>query len=90
MIPRKSFQFVFVPVIFLWLSGAAGAHTGILDGYGCHRGKDKVTYHCHQGQFAGRTFKSKEEFMRELRTGKSETLAPKNNMPKLENKRGDD
>ena len=60
------------------LCGIAGAHSGILDGYGCHLGRDKVSYHCHQGEFVGRTFKSKADFLRELRGGKSERLAPKN------------
>ena len=72
--------------IFLGLSGIAMAHSGIVDGYGCHRGKDKVSYHCHQGPFAGRTFKSKEDFLRELRGSKSEQLSPKNNPPPLEKK----
>ena len=61
------------------LSDLAASHSGIVDGYGCHRGPDKVSYHCHQGQFSGRTFKSKEEFLRELRGGKSTQLSPKNN-----------
>ena len=61
------------------LCGIAGAHNGILDGYGCHLGPDKVSYHCHQGEFAGRTFKSKADFLRELRGGKSEQLSPKGN-----------
>ena len=74
----------------LCFAGSASSHTGLLDGYGCHRGKDKVSYHCHQGQFAGRTFKSKEEFLKELRGGKSEQLSPKNNTPKLEQKKRDD
>ena len=74
----------------LCFAGSASAHTGLLDGYGCHRGKDKVSYHCHQGQFAGRTFKSKEEFLNELRGGKSEQLSPTNNTPKLEQKKRDD
>ena len=70
--------------IFLTLSGVVHAHTGIVDGYGCHRGKDKTSYHCHQGQFTGRTFKSKEDFLRELRGGKSEKLSPKSNQPQVE------
>ena len=78
----------------LWLALGLGlglialgdAHSGLVDGYGCHRGMDKVSYHCHQGQFAGRTFKSKEEFLRQLRGGKSEPLSPKSNQPKLERK----
>jgi len=72
--------------IFLGLRGVSQAHTGIVDGYGCHRGSDKTTYHCHQGQFAGRTFKSKEDFMRQLRGGKSEQLSPQNNPPRPEKK----
>jgi hypothetical protein len=65
----------------LGLCGLAGAHSGILDGYGCHLGPDKVSYHCHQGKFVGRTFKSKADFLRELRGGKSEQLSPKSNPP---------
>ena len=68
------------------LCGIADAHSGILDGYGCHLGADKVSYHCHQGQFVGRTFKSKADFLRELRGGKSEQLSPKSNPPPLERK----
>jgi hypothetical protein len=73
-------------IIWLGLSGLGAAHTGIVDGYGCHLGKDKESYHCHQGQFAGRTFKSKEDFLRELRGGKSERLSPKNDPPRFERK----
>jgi hypothetical protein len=74
-------QFLLALGIFFWLGGVAAAHSGMVDGYGCHRGRDKVSYHCHEGKFAGRTFKSKEEFLRQLRGGKSEQLAPKNNPP---------
>lgn len=73
--------------IFFGLSGLGYAHPGMVDGYGCHRGADKVSYHCHQGQFIGRTFKSKEDFLRELRGGQSEQLLPKNNPPQIEKKR---
>ena len=79
-------QFSLALRISVGLSATADAHSGILDGYGCHRGPDKVTYHCHQGQFAGRTFKSKEDFLRQLRGGKSEPLSPKNNPPQPEKK----
>jgi hypothetical protein len=75
--------------IYFQILGIAEGHSGIVDGYGCHRGSDKVSYHCHQGQFSGRTFKSKEEFLRELRSGKSPQLSPKNNLPPLEKKRED-
>ena len=73
--------------IFFGLCGLGYAHSGMVDGYGCHRGADKVSYHCHQGQFIGRTFKSKEDFLRQLRGGKSEQLSPKNNPPQIEKKR---
>jgi len=70
--------------IVLAAANSVLAHTGLVDGYGCHRGKDKTSYHCHEGPYAGRTFKSKEEFLRQLRSGKSEQLAPKNNQPRVE------
>jgi hypothetical protein len=82
-------QFLLALGIFFWLAGVAAAHSGMVDGYGCHRGPDKVSYHCHEGQFAGRTFKSKEEYLRQLRGGKNEQLAPKNNPPPPEKKRSD-
>lgn len=80
-------QSVLAVGIFLGLGGVGDAHTGLVDGYGCHRGSDKASYHCHQGQFAGRTFKSKEDFLRELRGGKSGQLSPKSNPPQIEKKR---
>jgi hypothetical protein len=86
---RIARQFLLGLGISLGLSGVGAAHTGIVDGYGCHRGQDKVGYHCHSGQFAGRSFKSKEDFMRQLRGGKSDVLAPKNNQPRLEKKTED-
>ena len=84
-----SLGFLWVLVSIFGFCDLSGAHSGIVDGYGCHRGPDKVSYHCHQGQFAGRTFKSKEEFLRELRGGKSEQLSPKNNQPHPDKKRED-
>jgi hypothetical protein len=64
---------------FLALVHIAAGHSGWVDGYGCHRAPDKVSYHCHEGQFMGRTFKSKEDFLRRLRQGKSEELTPRGN-----------
>jgi hypothetical protein len=66
-----AFSYAFVP--------GAHAHSGLVDGYGCHRASDKVSYHCHEGEFVGRTFKSREEFLRRLRQGKSEQLSPRGN-----------
>jgi hypothetical protein len=77
-----AWRFAFAAVISFAPGGRGEAHTGIVDGYGCHRGPDKVSYHCHQGQFVGRTFKSKDDFLRELRGGRSENLSPKRNPPR--------
>ncbi|HET9131227.1 MAG TPA: hypothetical protein VFO86_09785 [Terriglobia bacterium] len=85
--PRTpDFRFLLVFGILFGLGGVGDAHPGLVDGYGCHRGPDKVTYHCHQGQFAGKTFKSKEEFLRQLRGGKTEQLSPKANPPQTPKK----
>ena len=73
-------------LIAVALAASAGAHSGIVDGYGCHRGPDRISYHCHSGQFAGRTFKSKEDFLRELRGAPSPRLSPKNNPPQAPKK----
>ena len=63
----------FFGLLFLtW--GFVDSHTGMVDGYGCHRGPKKEGYHCHQGPYAGRSFKSREEFLRQLRKPESSNL----------------
>src|SRR5205809_3843723 len=37
------------------------AHGGGLDAYGCHHDRKQGGYHCHQGQFIGRSFSSEAE-----------------------------
>jgi hypothetical protein len=86
---RLGALFIVVFGISLGLGALASPHSGIVDLYGCHVGRDKVSYHCHEGPFVGRTFKSREAFLRELRGGKSERLAPKNNSPLFEKKPDD-
>src|SRR5262249_33983602 len=67
----------FFGLLFLtW--GFVDSHTGMVDGYGCHRGPKKEGYHCHQGPYAGRSFKSREEFLRQLRKPNSNLPQPKN------------
>lgn len=83
---NKILQVAFVLTTSLGLCRVVDAHTGMLDGYGCHRGPGNAGYHCHQGQFVGQTFKSKEDFLRQLRGGKAEPLSPKSNPPQLERK----
>ena len=40
------------------------AHGGGLDKYGCHNNRKVGNYHCHRGQFAGRTFMSQAEMLK--------------------------
>jgi len=86
IVPRESRGYVLVLTASLSLFAAlwalhrvAEAHSGLVDGYGCHRGADNVSYHCHEGEFVGRSFKSREDFLRRLRQGKSEEITPRGN-----------
>jgi endonuclease YncB( thermonuclease family) len=50
-----------VAVAFLPL--AAWSHGGGIDRYGCHHDRKQGGYHCHQGEFAGRSFSSQAEML---------------------------
>jgi hypothetical protein len=63
-------------LVFL-TSGIADSHNGLVDGYGCHRDPKKGNYHCHQGPYAGKSFPSRDEFLRQLRNPKSNLPQPK-------------
>jgi hypothetical protein len=39
---------------------------GGLDKYGCHNSRKAGNYHCHRGQFAGRSFSSQAEMLKLL------------------------
>jgi hypothetical protein len=67
----------FFGLLFL-TSGVADSHNGLVDGYGCHRDPKKGNYHCHQGPYAGKSFPSRDEFLRQLRNPKSNLPQPKN------------
>jgi hypothetical protein len=71
--------------LFLLAAGSAYSHSGIVDGYGCHRGPKGKDYHCHQGPFAGQSFKSRQEFLRKLRGSKSELPSPRTPTPPTQN-----
>src|ERR1044072_7283088 len=88
-IKRVRLRLVLALGFLFGLSDVAASHSGIVDGYGCHRGPDKVSYHCHQGQFAGKTFKSKDDFLRQLRGGKSPQLSPWNSPTTPQEKNAD-
>jgi micrococcal nuclease len=48
-------------LISVLVPGAAVPHGGGLDTYGCHHDRKQGGYHCHRGQFAGRSFASEAE-----------------------------
>jgi hypothetical protein len=67
---------------FLFLTpGIADSHGGLVDGYGCHSDPKQGTYHCHQGPYAGKSFPSRAEYLRQLRNPKSNLPQPKNTPP---------
>lgn len=57
--------------LMLAIFGAADAvaHSGGLDGYGCHRNRKAGGYHCHRGPYKGMSFSSKEEALRFFQSG---------------------
>ena len=71
--------------IFFVFGQPAYPHSGLVDGYGCHTDPKTKRYHCHQGEFVGQSFKSKQEFLQKLRGG-SKDLSPKETPRKPETK----
>jgi hypothetical protein len=57
-------------------STAALAHSGGLDSYGCHHDRKAGGYHCHRGQFAGRSFGSQAEMLEMLQKQEKRAPAP--------------
>jgi len=54
---------------------AALAHTGgALDASGCHYDRRNHTYHCHQGEFAGKVFRSRSDMLEMRKTGVDTTI----------------
>lgn len=47
---------------------AVWAHGGGLDKYGCHHNRKQGGYHCHRGSFAGQSFASKEEMLKQTQS----------------------
>jgi hypothetical protein len=54
-------------LLILFVTVSAYPHDGQLDSYGCHYGKDRKDYHCHEGAFKGGSFDSKIEMIQRLR-----------------------
>ena len=71
---RFRFSLLFALLISVLLPSAAAPHPGGVDSYGCHHDRKNGGYHCHRGQFAGKSFASRHE-MREalIRLAKPET-----------------
>ena len=74
VVKRGAFYPVFIAVLLA--PAGAGAHGDPLDNYGCHKNRGAGGYHCHKGPFAGRTFMSKEEMLKELARRKGGTGRP--------------
>jgi endonuclease YncB( thermonuclease family) len=53
-----------------------GAHAGKLDRCGCHRDNRAGGYHCHEGVFSGRSFKSREEGLRVIEASEGACAKP--------------
>jgi hypothetical protein len=72
--------------VHLFASGGY-PHEASLDPYGCHDNIKRADYHCHRGKFAGRTFKSRLEMLRQIQSrgacgdGKKEDTATSKEAP---------
>src|SRR5438445_10776539 len=76
MRPLRALLWLFFGLLFL-TSGIADSHNGLVDGYGCHRDPKKGNYHCHQGPYAGKSFRSRDEVLCQLRNPKSNPASTK-------------
>lgn len=52
------------------------AHGGGLDSHGCHHDRKRGGYHCHRGAFAGRSFESQAEMLKEQVTSAERPAMP--------------
>ena len=66
----------YINLFFAFFSLAFGhgalAHGGGLDKFGCHHNKNLGGYHCHRGKFAGQSFSSKFEVIKEQQSGQEQ------------------
>jgi len=62
--------------VLLAIPALARAHGDKLDSHGCHKNRSAGGYHCHKGPFAGRSFMSKDEMLREQARRKGGTRRP--------------
>jgi len=59
----STYSFLLLTGLLLFIPVPVWPHGGGLDTYGCHQDRKQKEYHCHQGQFAGRSFASKSEML---------------------------
>lgn len=60
--------------LIAWLAiGSAFAHGGGLDGYGCHHNRKQGGYHCHRGEFAGQSFASKQDMLKQIKQSRGQS-----------------
>jgi len=60
---RFKFSLLLAFLIVVLAPSAVAPHGGGLDTYGCHHDRKQGVYHCHRGEFAGRSFASQAEML---------------------------
>src|SRR5437764_243227 len=62
--PRRGWALILLALLLAVLAPhVAIPQGGGLDAYGCPHNRKQGGYHCHQGQFAGRSFASQAEIL---------------------------
>ena len=54
-----------IAIALAFVTSTLFAHNGGRDSYGCHHDRKRGGYHCHTGEFAGKSFSSKEDMLNE-------------------------
>ena len=66
-VTMKNIAYLLTAMLLATVITDASAHGGGLDSYGCHNNRKVGNYHCHRGEFAGKTFASKDAMLKALR-----------------------
>jgi len=66
-LPRLIFRLTVNLIAMLVIPLPAFPHNGELDSFGCHYGRERNDYHCHEGVFKGGSFDSKIQMIRLLK-----------------------
>jgi endonuclease YncB( thermonuclease family) len=67
--PHRAFHVILACAWLVLMPVTVSPHGGGIDRYGCHHDRKQGGYHCHRGEFAGRSFASQAEMLaaRQLR-----------------------